>query len=129
MIYVNGRVLSQPLTGVQRFARELLRELLQIRDNVRILAPTNAENLGPLGPYMKTTGSHHDIRWEQLDLAAEMRRRGSKSRQLGAYFVYQSARSDPRRRFSVLPERIRSLIPLMVSNAHTLFQHELPEKS
>lgn len=39
MIYVNGRFLTQNITGVQRFAEEISLELINIRDDVIFLVP------------------------------------------------------------------------------------------
>lgn len=39
MIYINGRFLTQNLTGVQRFAEEISLQLQQIRDDVIFLVP------------------------------------------------------------------------------------------
>jgi hypothetical protein len=38
-VYVNARFLSQPVTGVQRYAENTTRELFAIRDGIRLLAP------------------------------------------------------------------------------------------
>lgn len=40
MIYINGRFLTQNLTGVQRFAYELTSRLSLLRDDVVILVPS-----------------------------------------------------------------------------------------
>lgn len=41
MIYINGRFLSQKLTGVQRFAYELSVRLCKLNDNITILVPNS----------------------------------------------------------------------------------------
>ena len=38
-VYINARFLSQPVTGVQRYAENITRELFAIRDGIRLLAP------------------------------------------------------------------------------------------
>jgi hypothetical protein len=38
-VYVNARFLSQPVTGVQRHAENINRELFAIRDGILLLAP------------------------------------------------------------------------------------------
>ena len=64
-VYVNARFLSQPVTGVQRYAENITRELLAIRDGIRLLAPP-----GPLRaldgidiPQMTSRGHV----WEQVE--------------------------------------------------------------
>jgi glycosyltransferase involved in cell wall biosynthesis len=39
MIYVNGRFLTQDITGVQRFSEEIIKELYKLRDDVIVLVP------------------------------------------------------------------------------------------
>ena len=69
MIYINGRFLSQSITGVQRFAKELTFELLRKSNNYKLLAlpgtklvpPLNQDNtiiIGPSNPHI----------WEQVYL-------------------------------------------------------------
>jgi glycosyltransferase involved in cell wall biosynthesis len=74
MIAINGRFLTQGLTGVQRYAREMTRALdgLVARGEapaMRLIAPPGAEGLEDfsyLAPSM--TGSRGGQLWEQLDL-------------------------------------------------------------
>jgi glycosyltransferase involved in cell wall biosynthesis len=44
MIYINGRFLTQRITGVQRFAYELTNELIKINNNIIILIPNSKIN-------------------------------------------------------------------------------------
>jgi glycosyltransferase involved in cell wall biosynthesis len=74
MIVLNGRFLTQGLTGVQRYAREIARALDALvaageAPPIRLLAPPGAEGLEAfpsLAPRM--VGSHGGQLWEQLDL-------------------------------------------------------------
>lgn len=45
MIYINGRFLEQPMTGVQRFAFELVKNLNQLRSDITVLVPNKARIL------------------------------------------------------------------------------------
>ena len=76
MIYVNARFLSQPITGVQRFAIEISLQLKKIlKENVVFLAPKNVLNneyTKSLNP--KIIGSHSGHLWEQIDLFLFMRK-------------------------------------------------------
>lgn len=40
MIYINARFLSQKITGVQRFAREISKQLNKIRNDITFLVPS-----------------------------------------------------------------------------------------
>ena len=75
MIVVNGRFLSQRITGIQRFAYEICCALHQIGVDIRILAPANIEkdyNLDGLTiEVIGGKGSHY---WEQVTLPAYMKR-------------------------------------------------------
>jgi glycosyltransferase involved in cell wall biosynthesis len=68
-IAINGRFLSQPITGVQRYAHELLREL----DKLLALRPVGmARNAGDLPSYesliVKRVGRLTGQLWEQFEL-------------------------------------------------------------
>src|SRR5690606_29456591 len=75
MIALNCRFLTQDLTGVQRYAEEITRELVRIRDDVRLYAPRGDLRHHELGgrrvEQIGTTGGH---RWEQWDLPRMLRR-------------------------------------------------------
>lgn len=69
MIYINGRFLTQPLTGVQRFAIEISKELSKIRNDLVFLTPDD-NFISPLGDglnikVVKGGGGHY---WEQVIL-------------------------------------------------------------
>lgn len=75
-IYINGRFLTQRVTGVQRYAREMVRaldEIIDREDNAEhewcILAPRNTKydmNLKKIA--FQTCGILHGHLWEQLEL-------------------------------------------------------------
>jgi glycosyltransferase involved in cell wall biosynthesis len=74
MIALNGRFLTQGLTGVQRYAREITRALDALvaageAPPIRLLAPPGAEGLGEF-PFLApaVVGSRTGQLWEQIDL-------------------------------------------------------------
>jgi glycosyltransferase involved in cell wall biosynthesis len=80
-IYINGKFFCQPVTGTQRYARELLREF------DRLLSPENRWNIDveilvprcvqPVPLYtnlqVRTVGWMSGIRWEQMELPQHCR--------------------------------------------------------
>jgi glycosyltransferase involved in cell wall biosynthesis len=74
-LYINGRFLSQPITGVQRYARELLREFdtlfAKYESGVRVvvLVPRNVEHI-PTYRHLtvRTVGVLTGHKWEQFEL-------------------------------------------------------------
>lgn len=75
LIIVNGRFLSQRITGIQRFAFEICRSLRQIGVDFVILAPKNIEQEYDLSnlsvEIIGGKGSHY---WEQVTLPMYMKR-------------------------------------------------------
>ncbi|MDB5416519.1 MAG: glycosyltransferase family 1 protein [Rubritepida sp.] len=74
MIVLNGRFLTQSLTGVQRYAREMARALDALvaagdAPPIRLLAPPGAEGLEAF-PFLapRIVGTRTGQLWEQLDL-------------------------------------------------------------
>jgi glycosyltransferase involved in cell wall biosynthesis len=75
-IVINGRFLSQPMTGVQRYAFELLRELDQILTDaphefgqVEVLVPRNIRSCPDYSSLsIKNVGRFTGQTWEQLEL-------------------------------------------------------------
>lgn len=74
-LYINGRFLSGPLTGVQRYGRELLRELDAIlaglKDSIHaeVLVPTGSKNLPQYRAIpIRRVGFLNGHAWEQLEL-------------------------------------------------------------
>lgn len=71
-IFVNGRFLVQPLTGVQRVAHEVTRVLrAQYGSRLRLLSP--AQQHDDVGNAAETIGRHKGQAWEQLDLPRHAR--------------------------------------------------------
>lgn len=64
-LLVNGRFLTQKVTGVQRFAREVTLALAR-RASLRVLAPPGSPALE--GVAVETVGTRGGQAWEQLDL-------------------------------------------------------------
>lgn len=79
MIYINGRFLTQKITGVQRFAYELSKRLSQTRKDIVFLVP----DLSSINPEysissmqiveVKGGGGHY---WEQITLPRFLKRNG-----------------------------------------------------
>jgi glycosyltransferase involved in cell wall biosynthesis len=76
-LYVNGRFLSQPVTGVQRFAREVLKAMDELAAEGLIAdTPAQATVLAPKGTQppplryfgFREVGSLQGHAWEQLEL-------------------------------------------------------------
>lgn len=78
-VYINGRYLTQRMTGVQRFAHEITRELLARRDDAVVLAPAAVPldadyDLPPAR--LRLIGTRAGHAWEQIDLPRHLRARG-----------------------------------------------------
>ncbi|UZR94358.1 glycosyltransferase family 4 protein [Chondrinema litorale] len=71
-VAINGRFLSQPLTGVQRFAIELTKELLKIYSDIRILMPKASSRLDEANSEFNCNiievGCFSGVIWEQIEL-------------------------------------------------------------
>ncbi|MDK6929009.1 glycosyltransferase family 1 protein [Klebsiella aerogenes] len=71
MIYINARFLTQKITGVQRFAREISKKLISIRKDIVFLVPSLSEIIhdetldGFTIIEVKGGGGHY---WEQITL-------------------------------------------------------------
>lgn len=70
-VIINGRFLTQTLTGVQRYANEILLELDKIvgNDQYILAIPPNCKAPTLNNIKVRKIGKHKDILWEQLDLA------------------------------------------------------------
>lgn len=79
MIHVNGRVLSQTVTGVQRFATEIVAALQQEGREVRLLCPAGDIDLDPRlrDCQIVRVGKRSGHLWEQIDLPAYLNRSGT----------------------------------------------------
>ena len=78
MIIVNARFLTQKITGVQRYAIEISRQLKKMSCDVRFVAPKNilhhdlAEELG-----VELVGNLTGHLWEQFDLPRYLKKHGN----------------------------------------------------
>jgi glycosyltransferase involved in cell wall biosynthesis len=78
MILINARFLTQPTTGIQRFATEITRELLDLRPDVALVAPPGRIDTAGLDPArIRRIGRTRGHVWEQTDLPLFARRRRS----------------------------------------------------
>ncbi|HGE8353993.1 MULTISPECIES: glycosyltransferase family 4 protein [Serratia] len=77
VIYINGRFLTQELTGVQRFAEEISRHLQKIRNDIVILCPPNIDQsrIAQLDN-VEIIGKNTGHIWEQYDLPIYLRAKG-----------------------------------------------------
>lgn len=76
-ICINARFVTQKITGVQRYAAELSKQIRRICPEVRFLAPQNIVQKA-LADELKveTFGNMTGYLWEQLELPAYLRRKG-----------------------------------------------------
>ena len=78
-VVVNARFLTQPITGVQRFAIEICKRLVHLMPQVKFVAPGGilhpevAETLG-----VETYGTLKGHLWEQVELPLYLRGQGQK---------------------------------------------------
>ncbi|MBC1182570.1 glycosyltransferase family 4 protein [Brevundimonas sp. WCHBH090558] len=71
-VFINGRFLTQPMSGVQRYARQIVRALDQrpgAADRYVLLTPPGADNLNLLHIPTRTIGRAGGHLWEQTALA------------------------------------------------------------
>jgi glycosyltransferase involved in cell wall biosynthesis len=69
-VLINGRFLSQPLSGVQRHALEMTRALAALDYDVLVAAPRDARIPDELAPFTRRIGGMRGHAWEQRDLAS-----------------------------------------------------------
>jgi glycosyltransferase involved in cell wall biosynthesis len=67
-VFINGRFLTQEMTGIQRFSYELCKALIRRGTEVVILAPKKIRPEYALNCRMIRFGMFTDILWEQIDL-------------------------------------------------------------
>ncbi|GAA3589027.1 glycosyltransferase family 1 protein [Klugiella xanthotipulae] len=78
MIVINCRFLTQPTTGVQRFAEQIVASLTRERDDLVLVAPQGELRATSIGGVPVTrVGRASGHRWEQLDLPRYLRQHGS----------------------------------------------------
>ncbi|MFS7161567.1 glycosyltransferase family 4 protein [Serratia proteamaculans] len=76
MIYINGRFLTQELTGVQRFAEEISIHLQKIRQDITILCPPSVCTSKISGlSNIEVIGRNSGHIWEQYDLPKYLRKK------------------------------------------------------
>lgn len=74
MIYINGKFLRQKITGVQRFALEVCKEIIKLAPEVKIIAPKGEDvSLSSVVQF----GLNKGVLWEQADLVYYLKRNGS----------------------------------------------------
>lgn len=77
-IVVNGSFLTQSVTGVQRYAHEMVNALGE-HTEVELLVPGGAREVGPIPSrvhQVRTVGRRTAHLWEQIDLRLHLRSRG-----------------------------------------------------
>lgn len=79
MIVINARFLTQPTTGVQRFAKELSVRLKKImKDEVHFVAPYNIlDEMMAKELNVQIVGKHTGYFWEQVELPLYLKKLGS----------------------------------------------------
>lgn len=81
-IIINGKFLTQRITGVQRYAREIVRELDELvsQDEIVLAVPKRTENI-PLYKNIKVieVGNGRGIYWEQIEFPIFVKKRGGVS--------------------------------------------------
>lgn len=85
MIYINGRFLTQKITGVQRYATEVVKEIdkLNLKEEIIILHPQNIINhLELKNIKFQQIGKCHGQLWEQLSLPLYILRHNKKAKLL-----------------------------------------------
>lgn len=78
-VYVNARFLTQEMTGVQRFAVEISRQLKSLLgDRVKFVAPSNIKFVELADELQaEIVGKHTGYCWEQIELPRYLKRKGS----------------------------------------------------
>ncbi len=78
IIYINARFLTQPITGVQRFAIEICKELQKVNENIVFVCPSNIlhKDIAQL-LNVKIIGYNKGHLWEKIDLPVYLRLHGN----------------------------------------------------
>ncbi|MEM7548918.1 MAG: glycosyltransferase family 1 protein [Bacteroidota bacterium] len=76
-IFINGRFLGQELSGVQRFAREIIEQLSYRLLNLVILAPKSVKLDSFFGIPIRKVGISYGYLWEQFELPIYLLAKGS----------------------------------------------------
>ena len=73
-LYINGRFLTQPVSGVQAFARSICSELIENKVNIKIVVPDQALiDEQHYEAHLIRSGKQTGHLWEQFHLAAFMK--------------------------------------------------------
>lgn len=72
VIHINGRFLTQPITGVQQYARRFSKYLLQKSNEIKIITPSNATDAADWGAIK--AGILNGQAWEQWSLPAYLKK-------------------------------------------------------
>lgn len=79
MIYTNARFLTQPITGVQRFAIEISKQLkILMGDEIKFISPSNILHT-EMADYLnvEVVGKRKGHLWEQMDLPLYLKKRNN----------------------------------------------------
>lgn len=76
-IYINARFLTQPVTGVQRFALEICKELIKLRADIIFLTPPIHSEQVPEGFNIEQIGQKNGLYWEQIELPHFLKKQGN----------------------------------------------------
>jgi glycosyltransferase involved in cell wall biosynthesis len=77
-IFINARFLTQPVSGVQRYAIECSRQILKMYPDAEFLAPANIiHNDIATELNAKIIGSYKSHNWEQIDLPLHLNQLGN----------------------------------------------------
>ncbi|MBA4318554.1 MAG: glycosyltransferase family 1 protein [Flavobacterium sp.] len=78
MIYINSRFLTQKITGSQRFAIEISRQLKKLRVNIKFIAPKNIIHQNVAKELeIETFGKLTGHLWEQIELPVYLKKKGN----------------------------------------------------
>lgn len=75
-VVINGRFLTQNITGVQRFSEGIVNELVAMRDDVLVVTPPKPLRT-IVGARQQVVGTRGGHAWEQTDLPRFLRAHGS----------------------------------------------------
>ena len=76
-LYINGRFLTQEMTGIQRFAYEICKALIRTGTELIILTPKKIRSDYKLECRMIAFGVFSNILWEQIDLPIFLMKHGN----------------------------------------------------
>ena len=76
-IFINGRFLTQEMTGIQRFSYEITKALIRKGVDVVVLAPRKIRKEYTLNGEVIRFGHFSNLPWEQVDLPLFLRKKGN----------------------------------------------------